>query len=103
MYLLETPTATIGAALGASAPAALRSAKARALRLRFIHGQRPAIHGLTVQAGNSPLEVFTLRQFDKAKSPRCSRQLVANHHRGGYLKAGIDHEFVKLGVGDAMG
>jgi hypothetical protein len=99
--ILETPAAT-GATIGASAPAALGSAKARALGLRLIHGQSPALQSLTVQSSDGSLEVFTFPQLDKAETPRRPRQLVANHHRRRHLKTGVNHEFAELSVADAM-
>ena len=98
---LVTPTA-IGAAVGTSASAALGSAEACALGLRLIYGQRPAVQNLTVQTGDSSLDIFALRQFDKAEAARRSRQFVANHHCRRNLKAGVDYEFVELSVADAM-
>ena len=78
-------------------------------------GNWPAERVIPIVTG--PVEVLGLKLIDviepnqkvslefglKPKSPRLTRQLVANHHRRGHMKARIGYKIVETTVRGAMG
>jgi hypothetical protein len=47
---------------------------------RFVNRQTASLQGLTVQAGNGPLHVLALSQFNEAEAPRLAGYFIANDH-----------------------
>jgi hypothetical protein len=82
--------------------AAARPGKVRALGASFIDGQGSALEGLSIQACDRPLNVFTLAELDKPEASWRPCHLVTNYHCRGYLKARVGHKFAERGIGSAM-
>jgi hypothetical protein len=80
------PAATAPTASPASGATSSASPEVIARWTRFIDGQAAALQGLTIKAGDSPLQVLALRQFDESEAPRLSRGLVANDDRRSGMK-----------------
>jgi hypothetical protein len=99
--LIISPPPEVVSAASATAAAA-GSGEVRALGTSFIDGQRTALEGLSIQPGDSPLDVFAFTKLDETESPRGPGHLVANHHGRGDLKTGIRHKFAQRGIGSAV-
>jgi hypothetical protein len=107
--LCRTPAENSPILIISPAPEAIPAAtsagprKVGALGTSFIDGQGTALEGLSIQAGDCPLNVFAIAKLDKTEPARGPCHLVANHHSRGHLKARVGDKFAERRIGGAMG
>jgi len=99
---IATSPATAAAASIATRSAAPSSPKAGSLGTSFVDGQGSPFEALPIQRSDRALSVFTLDEFDKAKTARLAADFVSNHHGRRHAKARIRDELAQRTVSGAM-
>src|SRR5579862_5090750 len=92
------PAATSTAAPATGTTIAPATAEIIAGRTCFVYCQSTALERLSIQAGNCPLHVLALSQFDESEAPRLASDLVANNHGRSCLKARATYKLTQFTV-----